>query len=332
MSDPSPSVSTTPVRLVLAGLGRIAEVQALALAEQKELLWVGACDPDPDKASLCPPGVPWFPSLSDCLATIPCDAVLVSTPTDTHFQVAAAVLAAGRHLLLEKPAAAGHGEVAELRRLAHAANRHFHTAFHMSRGAEVDWLVAHFATAAATGHAVPITAFACQFHDPLLLHGTLHPRAPSVLGSWLDSGINALSVVARFIPVESFHVVDSQRDQPAHFPVRDVRAAVTFADGTRTGTILTDWTQDTSAKTTHLQLADGRSWTLDHHQQTATLTDNNKSVTTRCARHPNRMIDHYRQVLADFATALANNTPNTEHSLTLHRLLMEAEQQSHVKT
>ena len=99
------TVSHPPLRLAIAGMGRIAEIQAEALSGQNALTWVAACDPDASRATVCPAGVPFFRSLAEMLASTTCDAVLVSTPTDTHFDVARQVIASGRHLLLEKPAA-----------------------------------------------------------------------------------------------------------------------------------------------------------------------------------------------------------------------------------
>lgn len=59
----------------------------------------------------------------DLLALEGLDAVYISVPTGLHVRWAKAALAAGRHVLLEKPAALSASEVAELRRAAVASGR-----------------------------------------------------------------------------------------------------------------------------------------------------------------------------------------------------------------
>ena len=148
----------------------------------------------------------------------------------------------------------------------------------MSRGSETDWLAAHLA-AAGPDHP-RICGFASVFHDPLYLSGQLHPRAPSVLGSWVDSGINALSVLARFIPPESLTILAATFQRASGQPVQDVQSHVTLAAPGLQGTIHTDWTADSGDKTTTLHLTNGQQWQLDHNQETATLWASSPSPET----------------------------------------------------
>lgn len=304
-------------------MGRIAEIQLEALSGLPAFSVVAICDPDPSRAAAGPAGAVFFSSLTECLAVTPCDAVLVSTPTHTHVDVAREVIAAGRHLLLEKPAVVNPGEMTALQSLAAEAGILFQTALHMARGAETDWLAGHLDELRRRGEAAPVIRFESTFHDPLYIGGCLHPRAPSVLGSWVDSGINALSVLSRFVPLESLAVATSSFRHIPGLPVRDVHACVHFVGANSKGRIQTDWTVDSSAKTTVLHLADGSQWCLDHNTETATLTGPRETVHA-CHRHPDRMVDHYRGVFRDFADALTGGKSNTVISLTLHRLLIDA--------
>lgn len=317
---PSPS-RPSPWRIGIAGLGRIAEIQIAALSEMPEFLLVAACDPDPARAAICPEGTASHPTLTALLAAASCDAIIVSTPTSTHFAVASEVIAAGHHLLLEKPAAVHPGEVPRLQLLAENAGVIFQTAFHMSRGAETDWLADHLAT--APGESVRVRRFESRFHDPLFLSGTLHPRAPSVLGSWVDSGINALSVLARFTALDDLQIDHADFQRIDGLPVNDIQARVDFSGPGIHGTIHTDWTLDSEQKITLLHLTNGQRWSLDHNAQTATLQDSPEAPRP-CHRHPSRMIDHYRGILTDFATALTHHQSNAPLSLTLHKLLLDA--------
>jgi predicted dehydrogenase len=117
------------LRLVQVGLGFWGlnwAQEILADAEEVEL--TAFVDPRPearaDLAKLL--GVPQsrcFADLDEALARVPCDAILASLPTALHFPVAAAALAAGRHVLVEKPFAATLREAQELVRMARAAGR-----------------------------------------------------------------------------------------------------------------------------------------------------------------------------------------------------------------
>jgi predicted dehydrogenase len=64
-----------------------------------------------------------FPSLTEALGSVACDAVVVITPPDTHHAVVTEALQSGKHVLVEKPLATTIGEAAELIATAEAADR-----------------------------------------------------------------------------------------------------------------------------------------------------------------------------------------------------------------
>jgi predicted dehydrogenase len=66
-------------------------------------------------------GVPAFRTLRHALASVPCDAVLLVSPPVTHRELAEAALAAGRHVLIEKPVAT---DIADALAIAAASERH----------------------------------------------------------------------------------------------------------------------------------------------------------------------------------------------------------------
>ena len=57
-------------------------------------------------AEMLPAGIPQYEDYHDMLASEELDAVVVATPNDTHADIACDVIAAGVHMLLEKPLAA----------------------------------------------------------------------------------------------------------------------------------------------------------------------------------------------------------------------------------
>lgn len=98
------------MRLLQVGLGGFGRSWVEIAAAAPGIVLVGAVDPDPaarDRARVAT-GLPTealFPTLADALAGPPFDAVLLATPPATHHPIGLAALAAGKHVLVEKPLA-----------------------------------------------------------------------------------------------------------------------------------------------------------------------------------------------------------------------------------
>ncbi len=96
------------MRMGLVGCGAIASWHHDAIDRKAERTRVTATiDPDPERADTLAArsGATPFASVDDALAADAFDAALVMVPHHLHEEVAATVLAAGKHLLLEKPVA-----------------------------------------------------------------------------------------------------------------------------------------------------------------------------------------------------------------------------------
>ena len=111
------------VRIAVAGLGHWGPNLARNFAELAELAWL--CDSDPDKAELAGryPQARFTTSFDDLLADESLDAVVIATPVPTHYSLARSALAAGKHVLVEKPPAMRGHEMDELVALAEERER-----------------------------------------------------------------------------------------------------------------------------------------------------------------------------------------------------------------
>ncbi|WP_053731423.1 Gfo/Idh/MocA family protein [Nocardia sp. NRRL S-836] len=100
---------TSPVRLGLIGCGRIAQVAHLPAAEKAEGVdLVAVCDPDATVAAAVARRHDVGTVHTDpaaLLADPRVEAVLVAAPDRFHLDLAGAALAAGKHVLVEKPLA-----------------------------------------------------------------------------------------------------------------------------------------------------------------------------------------------------------------------------------
>jgi len=70
------------------------------------------------------PGIRTCRTLEELLSDSTIDLVVVTTPSGTHFEIAKQVLQAGKHAVVDKPAATEPAEIADLMRLAASRNLH----------------------------------------------------------------------------------------------------------------------------------------------------------------------------------------------------------------
>lgn len=110
-----------PVRVAVVGVGALGYHHArlyAALASAGGARLVGVHDASPDRVVEVARqvGCPVLGTLEEVIAEA--DAASVVTPTVTHFEIARRLLAAGRHVLVEKPLASDTAQAEELVRLA----------------------------------------------------------------------------------------------------------------------------------------------------------------------------------------------------------------------
>ena len=96
-----------PVRIALAGCGRISRNHFDAIAKVDGLELAAVCDIVPERAGEAARqfDVPAFESFGDMLASVPCDAVALCTPSGLHPKHGILAARAGKHVICEKPMA-----------------------------------------------------------------------------------------------------------------------------------------------------------------------------------------------------------------------------------
>lgn len=113
------------VRVAFIGAGTVAEMHGRGVAALPNARLAGAYDVDREKANLIASrfGGRVFDSLEQLLSDSGVNAVHVLTPVQHHIPHALAALRAGKHVLLEKPVAQTHQEIALLKTEAAKAGR-----------------------------------------------------------------------------------------------------------------------------------------------------------------------------------------------------------------
>jgi predicted dehydrogenase len=115
------------IRLAVAGAGNwgLNHVRDLATMRRARLAWV--VDPDEERlarAQRLAPGAGFVADIEPALADPTLDGLVIASPTPTHAPLARRALAAGKHVLVEKPLAPDAETAEELVRLAREAGRH----------------------------------------------------------------------------------------------------------------------------------------------------------------------------------------------------------------
>lgn len=115
-----------PLRMAVVGYGYWGPNLVRNVMERPELELAMLCERDDQRAAAFLQRIPDVPVCADfdeLLADPTVDAVLVATPPRTHHALASAALAAGKHVLVEKPLARTSAQAEELIELAEANDR-----------------------------------------------------------------------------------------------------------------------------------------------------------------------------------------------------------------
>jgi predicted dehydrogenase len=323
----APLPTLLPTGVLLVGLGVIGQTHARALEfafgsasalEAGPPDVVAGVDVDGSRTlTFLGAERPVYPSLRAASAAHLPAIVVIATPTGTHAAVCeqAARYFPQARLLVEKPAGATLDDARRI--LAGIGGRQpVDVAYHTSVAPEVIWGQRALA-ACLPGPGALLGAesfFADPYHDDF-------ERAAATLGdSWLDSGINALSVLARFATIvrrESLRRIGTARQSvfEAHL--------VCQRDGPPVDALLvTSWHVADPAKTTRLRYSSGIELLMDHTAVAAyLLRDGRIEAAFGADRSIPRRDRHYRAL---YRSWLAEGRPTlpAETSLHLHEVLL----------
>ncbi len=244
-------------RIGIVGFGKIARDQhapAIAASPDFELVAVANAG-----GGATPDGIAAFAGYDEMLKGAPdLDAVAICTPPGPRRSIAAACLAAGKHVLLEKPPAGTVTEVADIARRGEAAGKVVFATYHAQHNAAVK-------RAADMLAGKTLKTLRVTWKEDIR---RWHPGQDWILGAGgfgiFDPGINALSILTRILPQPIF-VSAAELFFPANRQA-PIAANLTFStglpsDGELTGAL--DWRQ-TGEQTWSIDVetADGTRLTL----------------------------------------------------------------------
>jgi len=237
-------------KLGLIGVGAIARKQHLpAIAANPGFTLVAAASLAGEIEGT---HVPLYRDHRTMLAAHPeIDAVVICTPPRARLGPAVDAIAAGKHVLLEKPPATTIGEIDHIAGLAAGSGRVLHTAWHSqyNRGVE---------RAAELLAGKTLASLHIDWKE------NVHQYHPGQTWIWqaggfgvFDAGVNGLSILTRILAPLPF-VTDATLAIPAGAEV-PIAAEVTFSNGTDarfTGSFDWDW-RGPDRREIHLTTTDG---------------------------------------------------------------------------
>ncbi|QXQ07426.1 Gfo/Idh/MocA family oxidoreductase [Sphingosinicellaceae bacterium] len=285
-------------RIGIIGFGKIARDQhlpAIAGTGAFELAAVSNIGGSPP-----PSGVPAFPGYVEMLeAVADLDAVAICTPPGPRRSIAAACLAAGKHVLLEKPPAATVAEVGDIARRAAAVGKVAFATYHAQHNAAVK-------RAADLLAGKTVKSLGVIWKEDLR---QWHPGQDWILEAGgfgiFDPGINALSILTRILP-EPVFVSAAELFFPANRQA-PIAARLTFGTGLASDGQLTgefDWRQ------TGLQ-----TWSISVETTDGTrleLTDGGSRLEIEGAPPFVGPADEYLDIYREFVERLADRRSNID--------------------
>lgn len=316
------------INVGIIGLGHIGRYHIRALEEFGGLLDLKAvCDTDADMKAIVPGGVRYYRSPEEIFSDGEIKTVIIATPNDTHYPLGLLALKSGKNVIMEKPAATSLENFLDLNnKFNKSSSRHIYYAFHAANAEEVKWLK----DKRESMELGPLTSFLCNFYDPYYREGKIISEAESLQNCWIDSGVNALSVLNEFIDVSkleyrSFSETDINKGEAKFIQASSVFSfPVSEDDSSGLGCMDTNWTLGRNYKRTLLGFALSETIIeLDHSLQRVILTDKsgNQEVLADFGSKGERLLNHYRGVFSDYLKSLKKESFNATDAKRIHQKL-----------
>ncbi len=185
--------------------------------------------------------------------------VVISTEPSTHYTIAKSCLNHGVSVIVEKPAATHIKEYDELADIAMENGLVFEVMYHFQTAPEVLGFNKYFDSSR-------ISSANIEIYDPYSIDGkTIIGDRQCLCGAWLDSGVNALSMLKCWLPFEKVELIshNTNRCSDTSYPIfADVSLLI---DGVKVN-IKVNWQKQVNLKTATL-VYDGNPMIINSTEQ-----------------------------------------------------------------
>ncbi len=248
---------------------------------------------------------PFYSDYKEMISREHPDGVIISTPPKTHFEIASYCLDNNVNVIIEKPVTLCIKEFDIICKKAEEKGLYFKTLFHWQGGIETR----AFAEEYDINLISKIKVNVC---DPYSNDGeTINPDRRCLCGTWIDSGVNILSMIKMWFPFEKTEIISTKTQKCKESGLPIYASVNLMIDGVE-AEITVDWTKHRDQKESFVTVGDKTVY-INHSAQSITDGKN----TTEYGRME-RLDEHYYSQFCSI-----NNIENTEQSRQIHKLLLE---------
>jgi len=316
------------IKIGIIGIGHVANYQLEAIKKTTLFDLIALCDNDESKCKNNIFDKPFYTDYKEMLNNHNFDAIVISVPNISHFEITDYLIGKIDNILLEKPATLTMKHFDLLAKKSLECSTNLVIAYHAKFALDLLWFVDNYENKLQK-ELGDIIAFRCDFFDPYIDDkSVLSKNAEKLNGSWIDSGINALSVVSRIIDSSDLFLESFFSTNIPSFNCSDIQCNANFLYRLNNklyhGQINTNWSLSLNRKTTHLFFENGNYIILHHSLQQVLRFNykNERSVIADFSNEGERLVNHYSGVFNDFYERIKNNNNNIELSRKLHSLLL----------
>lgn len=291
--------------LCLIGLGTITKRYLKGLAECDKKI-VAVCDSNKNAVSrMFYSDYPYYEDYKKMLDENFIDGAIISTPPKSHFEIASYCLENNVNVIIEKPVTLCMEEFDILCNKAKQTGHYFKTLFHWQGGIETHTFGKEYDIS-------KISKIKVNICDPYSDDGeTINIGRRPLCGAWIDSGVNALSMIKIWLPFKKTEIISTKVEKCKETGLPIYVSVNLLIDGVETE-ITVDWTKHYDRKESFVTLGDKTVY-INHSAQSITDGEN----TTQYGRIE-RLDEHYYNLFSNL-----DNIDNLEQSRLIHKLLFE---------
>lgn len=297
-------------RTVIIGLGEIAAYHTPGLRHAALFEVVATSDINPAAPSRgLWDDVPFYTDYSVMLREQKPDIAIVATPPATHREIVMELRQSGVFALVEKPLTNSRQQTISL---LPYLKTDFDMIYHWMFAQEVVW----FKRCIRLGRTKSIRiAISDPNADP---QGHIYPQKQALGGTWIDSGVNALSMLSLWLNLSKIdslqvhHQIDDLSHLPYHTEVHTEVAGVEVD-------INISWNKGVNQKHTYIETEDAL-YHIDHTQQSVSRQQHGRETLLFSDDSMPRLSRHYYNFYSLYPASLITR----ETTQNIHRLLFQA--------
>ncbi len=293
-------------KAALIGLGAIALEYELGLKTTDKFNLIAVCDTNAESGGRkCFQSLPFYNSIETLIEKETLDLLIISTPPSSHYELVKFALMHDINVIVEKPMILDYEKIQELYKLAEDRKLVLNTSYHWQNGEEVRHLIGKIKKD-------QIAKINVAVDDPYSNNSIdIRDDRKHLEGSWIDSGVNALSYIKLFLPFNHFLIknMDVQFAKNIHQPIY---SSIDLVIDDVEINITVDWRNNKNFKRSEIYLKDGTRFFINHSEQKIIFNDKEE-----CYDDMSRLSRHYYNYFNNF-----NFLSNREETLLIHKILL----------